>query len=411
MLYERWKQISAGAKNKIALRDFASGKSWTFGELFSEGEKFSVSGEIVYPAGQSPEFIFQLLAAWRESKIVCPLEPGQLPPSISNAPKNCVHFKITSATTGTPRMVAMTAEQLAADAENIVATMGLHADWPNLAVISLAHSYGFSNLILPLLLHEIPMILAPAPLPEIIRSATQNENAITIPAVPAMWRAWHDAEAIPKNVRRAISAGAPLPLKLELNVFQTAGLKIHNFLGASECGGIAYDATESPRSDASLAGTPMRNVNLSLNNDGCLVVRSRAVGEMYWPEQSDALGRGVFHSNDLAELREGKVFLRGRLNDLINVAGRKISPETVERELLANAKVRECLVLGLPSGEAERTEIVAAVVVSDAGENELRNFLLEKLPSWQVPRRWRFVDSLSANARGKISRAEWRAQF
>lgn len=308
-------------------------------------------------------------------------------------------------------MVAMTAEQLAADAENIVATMGLHADWPNLAVISLAHSYGFSNLILPLLLHEIPMILAPAPLPEIIRSATQNENAITIPAVPAMWRAWHDAEAIPKNVRRAISAGAPLPLKLELNVFQTAGLKIHNFLGASECGGIAYDATESPRSDASLAGTPMRNVNLSLNNDGCLVVRSRAVGEMYWPEQSDALGRGVFHSNDLAELREGKVFLRGRLNDLINVAGRKISPETVERELLANAKVRECLVLGLPSGEAERTEIVAAVVVSDAGENELRNFLLEKLPSWQVPRRWRFVDSLSANARGKISRAEWRAQF
>ena len=52
-----------------------------------------------------------------------------------------------------------------ADAENIVATMGLRPDWPNLGVISLAHSYGFSNLVLPLLLHGIPLILAPVPLP------------------------------------------------------------------------------------------------------------------------------------------------------------------------------------------------------------------------------------------------------
>ena len=54
--------------------------------------------------------------------------------------------------------------------------MGLRADWPNLGVISLAHSYGFSNLILPLLLHGIPLILAPAPLPEIIRRAAERKN-------------------------------------------------------------------------------------------------------------------------------------------------------------------------------------------------------------------------------------------
>ena len=88
-----------------------------------------------------------------------------------------------------------------ADAENIVATMGLRADWPNLGVISMAHSYGFSNLVLPLLLHGIPLILAPAPLPEIIRRAAENEPAITLAAVPAMWRAWHEADAIPPGVR------------------------------------------------------------------------------------------------------------------------------------------------------------------------------------------------------------------
>jgi acyl-coenzyme A synthetase/AMP-(fatty) acid ligase len=99
------------------------------------------------------------------------------------------------------------------------------------------------------------------------------------------------------------------------------------------------------------------------------------------------------------------------LGDQINVAGRKISPETIERALLANPKVRECLVFGAASFDAERTEIVVAIVVSDARENELKQFLLQTLPAWQVPREWKFVESLSTNARGKISRAEWRATF
>jgi acyl-CoA synthetase (AMP-forming)/AMP-acid ligase II len=411
MLYERWKKVSAARRSETALRDFASGRRWTLGGLFAAGEKSGVKDGIIFPQGHSPEFIFQLLAAWRENKIVCPLEAGQLPPEILPPPKNCVHLKSTSATGGATRFVAFTAEQLAADAENIVATMGLHADWPNLGVISLAHSYGFSNLILPLLLHGIPLILAPAPLPEIVRRAAETEKAITLPAVPAMWRAWHDTDAIPKNVRLAVSAGAPLPLNLEQKIFAANGLKIHNFLGASECGGIAYDTGESPRADASLAGTPMQNINLSLNDHGCLAVRSRAVAETYWPEKSDLLRGGIFQSSDLAEIINGQVFLRGRSGDLINVAGRKIPPETVERALLAHPRVRECLVLGVPSRDAERTEMVVAVVVSDARENELKKFLLEKLPAWQVPREWHFVDSLAANARGKISRAEWRRRL
>jgi long-chain acyl-CoA synthetase len=412
MLYERWRKISAERRNEVSLRDFASGKCWTFGELFSEGESCEAgNAKIIFPNGHSPEFFFQLLAAWRENKIVCPLEAGQLPPKIFQPPKNCIHLKSTSATGGNSRLVAFTAGQLMADAENIVATMGLRADWPNLGAISLAHSYGFSNLILPLLLHGVPLILAPAPLPEIIRRAAEPEKFLTLAAVPAMWRAWHEAKAIPSNIKLAISAGAPLPLNLEQEVFKSCGIKIHNFLGSSECGGIAYDAADLPRTDAVCVGAPMQNVNLSLNDDGCLIVRSRAVAETYWPEKSVSLGDGIFQTSDLAELKDGKVFLRGRLSDQINVAGRKISPETIERALLANPKVRECLVFGAPSRDEERTEIVVAVVVSDAKENELKQFLLQTIPAWQVPREWKFMESLSVNARGKISRAEWRAAF
>ncbi len=403
-------------RNQPALHDAASGRHWTFGELFGAGEhRAGTPGTVpasscdnAFPQGQSPEFILDLLAAWREDKIVCPLESGQSPPTISGLPNHCIHLKSTSATGGTARFVAFTAEQLMADAKNIVATMGLRPDWPNLGVISLAHSYGFSNLVLPLLLHGIPLILAPAPLPEIIRSAAQNADAITLPAVPAMWRAWHAAAAIPQNVRLAISAGAPLPLGLEQDVFKSRRLKIHNFLGSSECGGIAYDTSEAPRTEDAGIGSPMKNVGLSLNEDGCLVVRSRAVAETYWPEKSDSLGGGVFQTSDLAELKDNQIFLRGRLGDQINLAGRKLAPETVERALLAHPRVRECLVFGAPSRDTSRTETIVAVVAASVTEIELKQFLLQSLPAWQVPREWCFVDSLPVNARGKISRVEWR---
>jgi acyl-CoA synthetase (AMP-forming)/AMP-acid ligase II len=412
MLYERWRKISTERRDQLALRDFASSKCWTFGALFIAGEK-QKTGPVgmVFPQGHSPEFILELLAAWRENKISCPLDAGQSPPEIPVPPKNCVHLKSTSATVGVARFVAFTAEQLMADAENIVVTMGLRADWPNLGVVSLAHSYGFSNLILPLLLHGIPLILAPAPLPEIIRRAAENESAITLPAVPAMWRAWHDAGATPQNVRLAISAGAILAANLEQEIFESRGIKIHNFLGSSECGGIAYDAGEVPRTDDAFVGSTMQNVGLSINNDGCLTVCSRAVAETYWPEKSDSLAGGIFQTIDLAELKDGLVFLRGRLGDQINIAGRKVSPETVECALRAHPQVRECLIFGVPNREAERTEIIVAIVASGATESALKNFLLQTLPAWQVPREWRFVDTLPTNARGKVSRAEWRRNF
>lgn len=399
-------------RNDLALRDLASGRCWTFAQLFATGEaQQAEAGEIICPQGHSPEFFFSLLSAWRTGKVACPLDSGQIAPDFAPPPRDCVHLKLTSATSGPAHLIAFTAEQLAADAAQIVSAMDLRPDRPNLGVISLAHSYGFSNLVLPLLLHGIPLILAPSPLPEIVRNAAANEPAVSLPAVPALWRAWHEAGGVPAQVGLAISAGAPLPLNLEEAVFETKGIKIHNFYGASECGGIAYDASAEPRTDAALAGTPLPGVSVSLNAEGCLMVRGLAVGLTYWPEESNALGDRTFQTSDLAELKNGSVFLRGRLSDLINVAGRKVSPETIERALLAHPRVRECLVFGAQSQDEQRMDVIIAVVAASAGENELKQFLLESLPSWQLPRRWQFVESLSAGSRGKISRAEWRRLF
>ena len=416
MLFNLWSEIAHQHASEPALWDLAAGRRWSFRDLAeSVGKSGPFAQPMAHPQGNGAEFILTVLRAWRDGAVVCPLEPDQAPPLVPRPPEGCKHLKLTSATSGTARMIAFTQEQLAADALNIVQTMGLRPDWPNLGAISMAHSYGFSNLVLPLLLHGIPLILAPSALPEMVRRAATEQSSLTLAAVPALWRAWHESGAIPSNVVLAISAGAPLTIELEQAVHTRCGLKIHNFYGSSECGGIAYDDTATPRVQEGLVGRAMRHVDLALSDEGCLQVRSRAVGETYWPVADQSLGNGRFQTSDLAEFRAGDLHLCGRMGDLINVAGRKVAPGTIEQVLRIHPAVKECLVFGAPDSQGERTDRIVACVVANgdglADAEPLRQFLLRSLPAWQMPRDWWFVDSLSANNRGKISRAEWRQRY
>lgn len=302
---------------------------------------------------------------------------------------------------------------MAADADSIVTSMGLRPDWPNVGAISLAHSYGFSNLVLPLLLHGIPLWISGGPLPELLRRAAGELPAVTLAAVPALWKMWHQAHAIPSNVRLAISAGAPLPLALENDVYNQQSLKIHNFYGSSECGGIAYDSTTVPRTCAAVAGTPLRHVRVGISDNGCVEVHGPAVASCYWPHPDPALRAGTFRTADLGEIKDGIIHLLGRATDQINVAGRKVAPELIERTLTTHPDVKDCLVFGVPAGDHHRGEkIVAYVCLASTGTlDAVKGHVLAHLPAWQVPREWRVIDSLQVNGRGKRSRAEWKKNY
>jgi acyl-CoA synthetase (AMP-forming)/AMP-acid ligase II len=410
MLYDRWRETVREYRNEIALRDLSRRQQWTFGELESLVES-STPGPVIFPQGSGVEFIASVLKGWKSGAIVCPLEPGQSRPEFPMPHKGIVHLKTTSATTGPARLVALTSDQLAADARNIVETMDLRREWPNLGVISLAHSYGFSNLVTPLLLHGIPLCVANSTLPETVRQALEQMRVATLPSVPALWRAWFDAHVLDsQRVRLAISAGAPLPLQLETEVFDRCGIKIHNFYGSTECGGIAYDESGKPRTDSSCIGLPMRNVKLTVATDGCLEVHSSAVAETYWPEAEERLGNGRFHTSDIAEIIDERVYLRGRASDIINVAGRKLSPESIEHVLAKHPRVRQCVVFGVPEGERERI-VACASVERGTSADDLKQFLLGHLPGWQVPRDFWLIEDLSPDQRGKLSRALWRTKY
>lgn len=416
MLEDRWRQTIQRRGPALALRDLGSGQTLSFSQLAAAADaKPSLACPVVYPSGRDAGFVLEVLRAWKSGRILCPMEPGQPPPALPAPPPETVHLKLTSGVSGAPKCIRFTEAQLAADADAIVATMGLNEDSPNLGVISLAHSYGYSNLILPLLLHGIPLVLMPSALPAAFAEAVRqlDDTPVTVAAVPALWAAWQEADALPRHVHRAISAGAPLPLSLEERVFERHGLKIHNFLGASECGGIAYDASTTPRTTASDAGIPLPGVRLAVGTDGCLEVRGPAVAVGYWPEPDPRLGEGVYRSQDLATLGpNGSLHLLGRAGDLINVAGRKVPPETVEQALLRHPAVRSALVLGVPASDWHGDHIAAVVELRcPATQVELREHLARMLPDWQLPRLWHFVDELRASTRGKLSRSEWRRVF
>ena len=83
MLYDIWLRVAQERQNEFALRDETSGTSWTFAELRRAAEREgSDPGPLVCPQGSDAGFILKTLAAWRDGKVTCPLEPGHAPPAV-----------------------------------------------------------------------------------------------------------------------------------------------------------------------------------------------------------------------------------------------------------------------------------------------------------------------------------------
>ena len=413
-LQQRWLAVVQEYADAPAVHLVAEGKMLTFAELHAAAASLPPSQSLVRAQGQRLPFLLEVLRAWRDDAVLMPVEAAaDAVPRFPNLPAEVCHLKTTSGSSGAPRYVLFTADQLAADADQIVRTMGLRQEWPNVAVISLAHSYGFSNLVLPLLLHGIPMVIGDGPLPQAMRKSLASGSYFTLAAVPAMWRAWHAAGLISNRIRLAISAGAPLPLDLERGIFAASGVKIHNFYGSSECGGIAYDRTSLPREASWLTGTAMDGVTLAVDEvDGCLTVSSAAVGVGYIVADP-ALSQGRFHTSDRVRITNGEVWLEGRTGEAINIAGRKVSPSVIEEILTAMPGVRHCVVFGIPSpDEAKVDEIAVCVNLSGCSTlEEVRQAGAHLLPDGRQPRHWRVCPDLEPDERGKISRAAWRERW
>jgi acyl-CoA synthetase (AMP-forming)/AMP-acid ligase II len=383
----------------------------------------------VYPIdiGNHPDWPSHLLAALRRGAVALPLESSITPQQRENALQVCgsgdlgerrpVLFKLTSGTTAAPRAIRFQSAQLLADCIQICDTMGIGSDDVNFGVIPLSHSYGFSNLVTPLLVRGAVMALSRDRMPRAVLDDLARTGATVFPGMPVFYQAFCEMENPPAlpDLRLCISAGAPLPLEVARKFREKFKRSIHSFYGSSECGGICYDR-EARLEEPGFVGPPMNGVEIEmLDRDASasrIRVRSAAAGDGYFPEpDNQKLGGGFFSPDDLLSSTDAGFRIVGRVSDVINVAGKKVNPAEVEAELLRFQGVRAAIVFGRES--TRRNEEVAACVAvgPEVRETDLLEFCRQRLSGWQVPKRIFFVDEIPVNERGKVSRRELAQRF
>jgi long-chain acyl-CoA synthetase len=436
-LLAAWEETLACKGDAPAIFDTRGQILRTFQEVESraqavEADLKSTAPGSVYPidVGNHPDWPSLLLASLRCRLVALPLEDSITPqqreaalaiysasPSGDWGDRPPVLLKLTSGTTAAPRAIRFRSEQLVADCIQICDTMGIGADDLNFGVIPLSHSYGFSNLVTPLLVRGVPLVVSRDRMPRAVLDDLARTGATVFPGMPVFYQAFcemENAPALPK-LRLCISAGAPLPLEIARKFRERFQRSIHSFYGSSECGGICYDR-EAQLLEPGFVGQPMRGVQLELLEPDApasrIRIRSAAGADGYFPEpDEEKLGGGCFMPDDLLSLVEDGFRIVGRISDVINVAGKKVNPAEVEAELLLFEGVRAAVVFGRES--ALRNEEVAACVVAGEGvrEMELLEFCRGRLSGWQVPKRIFFVEEIPVNERGKVSRRELAQRF
>ena len=223
----------------------------------------------------------------------------------------------------------------------------------------------------------------------------------------------------PTALRFIRSAASPLTATLQLRVEQAFGVPVIQGYGSCEAGTIAGNPLPPGRrkhGSVGLSAGPEITIAdengkpLGPNLTGEIVVRSRGVMSGY--ENNADANRDAFRDDwcrtgDLGHLDDdGYLFLTGRIMELINRGGFKVSPAEVDDALLRHPDVVDVAAFGVPHPTLGE-DVAAAAVVRSQGQvtpQQLREFALERLAAYKVPSTIVFVATLPRNATRKIDR-------
>jgi acyl-CoA synthetase (AMP-forming)/AMP-acid ligase II len=224
------------------------------------------------------------------------------------------------------------------------------------------------------------------------------------------------------SLRFIVTGTAAMPGDIRFNLQSLLKIPVIEAYGSSETGGaISINIPEKQGS----AGRPIIEHLEIWNEDkkslgpcehGEIVVRGETVFSGYEnapEENAEAFSNGWYRTGDTGYLdEEGYLFLTGRIRELINKGGRKISPAEIDAALLLHPRVRDAMSFPIPDpvlGE----DIGAMVVRSDCNlsEHDLRAFLLDRLIPSKIPRKFLFVDDIPKNTLGKPLRHKGTARF
>jgi oxalate---CoA ligase len=331
----------------------------------------------------------------------------------------------TSGTTSRPKIVPLSHRNVCQSAANIAETLALAVDDRALGVMPLFHIHGLIAGLLAPLSRGGNVVCTPGF--EALRFFAQMKSArpTWVTAVPTMHQAILTRAARNKDViaahrlRFLRSSSASMPPQVIGELEAAFGAPLIEAYGMTEAAHqMASNPLQGVRKPGSVGKAAGPEIAI-MGEDGALL-KAGEIGEVVIrgvnvtagyennpTANADAFRNGWFRTGDQGVLdADGYLTLTGRLKEIINRGGEKISPREVDEALMDHAGVAQ--VVSFATKHDKLGEDVAAAVVlregASATESELREFVAKRLAPFKVPRKIVFLAEIPKGATGKLQR-------
>ncbi|WP_322761837.1 class I adenylate-forming enzyme family protein [Frankia sp. Cr2] len=342
-------------------------------------------------------------------------------------------LQFTSGTTGRPKC-AVLSHRAAFNVARMCA-LGID-DGPNQVYctpLPLHHVAGTVSMVLGSLSVGGALTLLPAYDPLSLLDALESTRATMVGVVPTMAV---DLLAEPSfrsrslTLRTLLGGGSAISPALVRDIESTLGIEMLVGYGQSESPSITQTRRGDPAEvKATTIGRPLPNREVRIRRPesdetaafdeiGELCTRSKLVMDGYWDDPSataEAIdAAGWLRTGDLCSMDEGGLIsFHGRIRDVLIVGGENVYPREIENVLLAHPAIFDAAVVGAPDRRlGERP--AAFLRLNDSAvvtENELRDYVSERLATIKVPREWHFVAEFPLTAAGKVKKFELQRQL
>jgi long-chain acyl-CoA synthetase len=352
-------------------------------------------------------------------------EAAQPEPVIADRAKQVAGLMYTSGTTGTPKGVMLTHQNLLVAAK----TSGLlrRTDPADriYGVLPMSHIVGYSVLLIATLMHGATLHVVPKADPAALARAIAEQGITTLFGVPATYQRlleYKTVQGLQKlergNLRMMCVAGAPLDLVLKGRIEAEFGIALLNNYGITECSPGLSGVRESELASDDTVGrflpgiehrvVDMKGAKLGPGEVGELHVRGLNVMLGYYraPELTAAAidKDGWFNTGDLARVNEaGELYIVGRTKELIIRSGFNVYPAEVEAVLNSHGLVVQSAVVGRPvEGNEEVVAFVQLLPGASATAADLQVYAARQLTSYKRPSEIVILEALPAASTGKI---------
>lgn len=332
----------------------------------------------------------------------------------------------TSGTTSRPKMVPLSHRNLCSSGRHIATALQLMPGDRSLCVMPLFHIHGLMGALFSSLWAGASVVCPPGFSAAEFFSWMQEFKPTWYSAVPTMHqailaRAAENADIVktaPLRLIRSSSSALPPQVMQQLeHVFRTPVIESYGMTEAShQMASNRLPPGARKAGSVGVAAGPEVSIMdkegnlLPAGKPGEIVIRGPNVTVGYENNptaNATAFTRGWFRTGDQGHLdADGYLFITGRLKEIINRGGEKISPREIDEVLLGHPDVRQAVAFSVPHATLGE-DIAAAVVRSEGGtmtESDLREFALQRLPAFKVPSRILLVKEIPKGPTGKIQR-------